>query len=188
MWGSPRRGSPRGTAVADLPRMSAFRAGIALALLGGLGVFQACSTAAPSRIASVPIQTINRKFLVPVILNEGLTATFLLDTGASTTVITPDLARRIGIDTSSRTALARARIASGQEVEVSMVRMPSIRVGSARIDNLNVAVYELPVIVSANPPTTVDGFLGVDFIGRFTMTVDPKAGTLTLRPHDPQTR
>jgi clan AA aspartic protease (TIGR02281 family) len=152
-----------------------------LALLSGLGPLQACSTAAPPRVASVPIQTINRKFLVPVVLNEGQTATFLLDTGASTTVITPDLARRLGIDTSSRTTLARARIASGQEVEVSMVRMTSIRVGSARLDNLNVAVYELPVIVNANPPITVDGFLGVDFIGRFTMIVDPAAGTLTLQ-------
>jgi len=66
--------------------------------------------------------------------------------------------------------------------------MTSIRVGSARIDNLNVAVYELPVIVNTNPPITVDGFLGVDFIGRFTMTVDPAAGTLTLQPHDPPTR
>src|SRR6266404_443354 len=147
-----------------------------------------CSTAAPSGVASVPIQTINRKFLVPVVLNEGQTATFLLDTGASTSVITPDLARRLGLDTSSRSTLGRARIASGQEVEVSMVRMTSIRVGSARIDNLNVAVYELPVIVNTNPPITVDGFLGVDFIGRFTMTVDPGAGTLTLQRHDPPTR
>ncbi len=183
MWGSPRRDSPRADVVPNLRRMSAVRAGIALALLSGLGVFQACSTAAPSRVASVPIQTINRKFLVPVVLNEGQTATFLLDTGASTSVITPDLARRLGLDTSSRTTLGRARIASGQEVEVSMVRMTSIRVGSARIDNLNVAVYE-----HANPPITVDGFLGVDFIGRFTMTVDPAAGTLTLLPHDPPTR
>ena len=188
MWGSLRRDSPRVDVVPDLTRMSAVRAGIALALLSGLGLLQACSTAAPSRVASVPIQTINRKFLVPVVLNEGQTATFLLDTGASTTVITPDLARRLGIDTSSRTTLARARIASGQEVEVSMVRMTSIRVGSARLDHLNVAVYELPVIVNANPPITVDGFLGVDFIGRFTMTVDPGAGTLTLHPHDPPTR
>ncbi len=184
MWGSPRRDSPRADVVPNLRRMSAVRAGIALALLSGLGVFQACSTAAPSRVASVPIQTINRKFLVPVVLNEGQTATFLLDTGASTSVITPDLARRLGLDTSSRTTLGRARIASGQEVEVSMVRMTSIRVGSAR----NVAVYELPVIVNTNPPITVDGFLGVDFIGRFTMTVDPAAGTLTLQPHDPPTR
>ena len=184
MWGSPRRDSPRADVVPNLPRMSAVRAGIALALLSGLGVFQACSTAAPSGVASVPIQTINRKFLVPVVLNEGQTATFLLDTGASTSVITPDLARRLGLDTSSRTT---GRIASGQAVEVSIVRMTSIRVGSARIDNLPVAVLELPVI-NTNPPITVDGFLGFDFIGRFTMTIDPGAGTLTLQPHDPPTR
>jgi hypothetical protein len=72
MWGSLRRDSPRVDVVPDLTRMSAVRA-----VLSGLGPLQACSTAAPSRLASVPIQTINRTFLVPVVLNEGQTATFL---------------------------------------------------------------------------------------------------------------
>src|SRR5258705_10054957 len=39
MWDSPRRDSPRADVVPNLPRMSAVRAGIALALLSGLGVF-----------------------------------------------------------------------------------------------------------------------------------------------------
>jgi clan AA aspartic protease (TIGR02281 family) len=167
-----------------------------LALGAGLAVFQAC--AAPispvghghpaSRGTAVSIRTVNNKFLVPVVLNEGQTATFLLDTGASTTVITPDMARRLGADVAPGAMKARARIASGQEVDVSMIQVRSIQIGSARIDNLTVAVYPLPVMTNTNPPITVDGFLGVDFIGRFTMIVDPVAGTLTLQLHDPPTR
>jgi len=30
----------------------------------------------------------------------------------------------------------------------------------------------------------VDGFLGADFVGRFAMTLDPRAGTLTLQLAD----
>jgi hypothetical protein len=76
-------------------------------------------------------------------------------------------------------------MASGQEVEVSLVRVKSLRVGLARIDNLAVAVYEIGVVDgNAKPPLVVDGFLGADFVGRFAMTLDPRAGTLTLQLAD----
>lgn len=133
------------------------------------------------RITSIPIQTINNRFLVPTVLNGTQRATFLLDTGANITVVTPQIARRAGLEVPSGAggSKSKARMASGQEVEVSLVRVKSIMVGSARIDNLQVAVYEIGVLDSA--PFAIDGFLGADFLGRFTMTVDPRAGTLTLQ-------
>jgi hypothetical protein len=57
--------------------------------------------------------------------------------------------------------------------------------GLARIDNLQVAVYEIGVLDStATPPLIVDGFLGADFLSRFTMTIDPHAGRLVLQLGD----
>ena len=163
--------------------------GTGAALLGGLVVFGACSTTTPSvlpppsRGTPVAIRTIRNKFLVPVVLNGAQPATFLLDTGASSTVITPALARRLGAEAASGTPKARARIASGQEVDVPLVRITSITIGSATVANLDVAVYELPAMdPSAKPPVTVDGFLGVDVIARFKMTLDPRGGTLTFQP------
>jgi predicted aspartyl protease len=138
-----------------------------------------------SRVTSVTIQTVNNRFLVPVVLNENQNATFLLDTGANITVVTPDTARRAGIELSGAAPKSKARMASGQEVEVSLVRVKSLRVGLARIDNLAVAVYEIGVVDgNAKPPLVVDGFLGADFVGRFAMTLDPRAGTLTLQLAD----
>ena len=76
-------------------------------------------------------------------------------------------------------------MASGQEVDVSLVRLKSMMVGSARIDNLQVAVYEIGILDStATPPLIVDGFLGADFLSRFTMTIDPQAGRLMLQLAD----
>jgi predicted aspartyl protease len=138
-----------------------------------------------SRVTSVTMQTINNRFLVPVVLNDTYRATFLLDTGANITVVTPQLARRAAIEVPAGASKSKARMASGQEVEVSLIRVKSIAVGSARIHNLQVAVYEIGVLDSAGtPPPTIDGFLGADFLGRFTMTVDPQAGKLTLQLGD----
>ena len=145
------------------------------------------SAAAPrsGRSTSVPMQTRNNRFLIPVVLNEKETATFLLDTGASITVITPDLARRAGIEIASGGMQSRARMASGQEVQVSVVRLKSIRIGLARMDNVGVALYELGVMDrTAQPPLVVDGLLGADVLGQFTTTIDPEAGRLTLQLHE----
>jgi predicted aspartyl protease len=131
------------------------------------------------------METRNNRFLVPVILNEKQAATFLLDTGASITVITPDVARRAGVEMPSAGLRSRARMASGQEVDVSVIRLKSIRIGMARVDNLGVALYELGVMDKvARPPLVVDGLLGADVLSRFTTIIDPAAGRLTLQLRD----
>ena len=160
-----------------------------------LSVLAGCSTATPdqelrrvrsaSRVTSVTIQTVDRKVLVPVVLNGNQPATFLLDTGANITVIMPTLANRLGAEQPLGGPKRKARITSGQDVEMSLIRVKSIGVGAARIDNFPVAVYDLPTLVpDATPPVLVEGLLGNDFVGLFTMTVDPRAGKLTLQLDD----
>jgi hypothetical protein len=139
------------------------------------------------RVSSVAIQTIGNRYLVPVVLNETHRATLLLDTGANITVISPELARRAGLEvpTGSGAARSKARMANGQEVDVALIRVKSMMVGAARVDNLQVAMYEIGVLDSTtSPPLTIDGFLGADFLGRFTMTIDPQASKLTLQLPD----
>jgi len=66
-----------------------------------------------------------------------------------------------------------------------LVNPANERNAEGSIDNLQVAMYELGVLDHrATPPLTVDGFLGADFLGRFTMTIDPERGTLTLQLTD----
>lgn len=140
-----------------------------------------------TRTTSIAIQAVNNRFLVPVLLNGTQPATFLLDTGANITVVSPQLARRAGVEalTGAGVSKSRARMASGQEVDVSLVRLKSLALGLARIDNLQVAVYEIGVLDhTATPPLTVDGFLGADVLSRFTVTIEPHAGRLLLQLPD----
>jgi len=72
-------------------------------------------------------------------------------------------------------------MASGQEVEVSVLRLNAIAVGAARLRNFSVVVYDIPAVAgSAGPAIRIDGLLGTDFLGRFKMTLDPGAETLTF--------
>jgi hypothetical protein len=190
--GDPRGYRKDGAIVNSVLRARWTRLGVGLVVLT---VLAGCSTTTPdqdqrlvrpaSRVTSVPIQTVQKKVLVPVVLNGNQTATLLLDTGTNFTVITPTLAKRVGGERPPGASTTKARIATGQLLDVSLIRLKSIGVGSARIDNFDVAVYDLPILVpGATPPITVDGLLGNDFVGLFTMTVDPRAGRLTLQLDD----
>jgi hypothetical protein len=44
------------------------------------------------------------------------------------------------------------------------------------------------VTSSAGPGIVVDGLLGIDFIGRFTTTLDPRNQTLIFQLDDPSPR
>lgn len=134
-----------------------------------------------SRQASVRLRTVNNKFLVPVVLNDVQAATFLLDTGANSTVVSPNLVRTLKLPPFPGAPKAKARMASGQEVEVSVVRLNTIAVGAARMNNVGAVVYDIPAVTgSAGPAIKIDGLLGTDFLAGFTMTLDPRAETLTF--------
>ena len=96
--------------------------------------------------STVPIQIVEKLVLAPATLNGSQGVTLLVDTGASVTVISP------------------------------AVRLRSIEVGSAGIQDLEVGVYNLYPDAAA----IVDGVLGGDFLGRFRMTVDDAARQLRL--------
>src|SRR6185295_16241933 len=116
---------------------------------------------------TVPIRMVNRKVLVPVVLNGAPPKIFILDTGANVTVVS------LGLEQVPGEARGTARMASGQEVEVTARRLASIAVGGARIDNFGVVIYDLAgVTQSVGSGIVVDGLLGIDFVGRFTTTID----------------
>jgi len=145
----------------------------------------AVATPPGSWSTSVPIRFTNNKFFVPVILNDRHQATLLLDTGTNFTLISPEMAQRAGLDFSAAGVQVKARIANGQEVQMPVVRLNSISVGTAKVVNFGVAVYAFTVRDYGGRPLAVDGLLGLDFLARFTMTVDPRAGTLRLELDQP---
>lgn len=129
--------------------------------------------------ASVKIQTRGPAILVPALVN-GVDATLLLDTGASFTIIRPDLARRAGIEPAWQAPRILATVTGGGQISIPLVRARSLGIRNAAVEAIDVGVYEaLPSFPD------VDGILGGNFLNHFRLTVDRQKRLLILVPSRP---
>jgi hypothetical protein len=123
----------------------------------------------------IPIRIVKNAIYVNATLNQKENVTLLLDTGATHTIITPGVAELLGINPKKDVPKAPIIIIGGKTIEVPFVSLLKIKVGDAVVNNLMVEVY------SAHPDVPlVDGFLGVNFLRHFTVTVDHQNRQLRL--------
>jgi len=113
------------------------------------------------------------QILVRAHVNGKGPLTLILDTGADTTLISPLALWKVGVST---IYAPRGEIqgATGK-ASVGAVRVDSIEIGEARVGPLTVIAHDAEL-------STGDGLLGRDFLNHFTVTVDSKAGIVTLAP------
>ena len=107
--------------------------------------------------------------LVPVRFsyrNTTVDAWMLMDTGASSTVISIDLANRLGIKPAN-TERRLSQVADGSVVQAFRTRVDYMAVGSKMKLNAEVAI--LP---SNGPGMGFDGLLGMNFLGDFPYRLD----------------
>jgi aspartyl protease family protein len=112
-------------------------------------------------------------WLADVRLNDSRTARFVVDTGASACVLSPELATALRIHPGARAETVPMQVVGGVTAG-RRVTIASVRVGDAEVENVDAVVH------SIGPG--IDGLLGNTFLGRFTVTLDPDRGVLVLRP------
>jgi hypothetical protein len=104
---------------------------------------------------------------------------FVLDTGAGITVITPELAARLGL---SGGGSGRAT-GSGGTVAVRTLALADVRVGKAEVHDVATAVIPLPLdLTYQGDYGRIDGVIGYSFLSHFAVTIDIKANRVTLSP------
>ena len=101
---------------------------------------------------------------------------FALDTGASTTAISPRLASRLDLSLATIPDMT----GGGGSITASASRIRSLRVGSSTAEGLDVAVTDALDIVSEAIGQTLDGILGYNFLSRYRVIVDYPNESLTL--------
>ena len=115
----------------------------------------------------IPLRLGPSHVLVQAVLNGQEPVTLLLDTGASHTLLTPAIARRLGLNPTADAPTKTLTSADGQFHTVPLVLCQTIAVGEAVVEQLPVGITD----VDPKAPA-VEGLLGVDFLARFTVTLD----------------
>lgn len=128
--------------------------------------------ATPPRTAKIRF-TPGQPIMVSARINDGGTATLMLDTGASVTVINPRVLTALGV--SSRGALRGSLRGVTGSTPVLLVTVQSIEVAGARFGPLHVVSHDADIGQG-------DGLLGRDFLDRFAVNIDNAAGIVTLIP------
>ena len=128
---------------------------------------------APPNKASVPFERQGQVVIVEATLNKKTAAKFVVDTGASYTMISSAIAKELDIDTEQNRRTAPFQTANGV-IQAPLVSLESINVGGMEIRNLTAAVHDVLA------DSKVAGLLGLNFLSNFRMDIDTQKGVLHL--------
>jgi len=123
--------------------------------------------------ASVPFQKRGTVVIVSATLNEKATAKFVVDTGASYTMISQATAKELEIDLEKKLPTIPFQTANGI-IQAPLVNLSSIDVGGLQVKDLTAAVHDV------FPDASISGLLGLNFLSNFRMDIDTQNGVLHL--------
>ena len=112
-------------------------------------------------------------WLTEVVINGAWTGPLLLDTGASVTLISPEVARSAGLTIGPDIPVAEVQGVAGR-TRGSVVTLTSLQVGDVEARGIRAIVVDLP--------SGLHGLLGNSFLARYSFTLDPRQGALRLQP------
>jgi clan AA aspartic protease (TIGR02281 family) len=128
---------------------------------------------APPKKASIPLEKHGQVAIIQATLNNKRSAKFVVDTGASYTLISSAFARELSIDVGQNPKTLPFQTANGL-IQAPVTNLESIMVGGLEIRNLPAAVHD------AVPDPEVAGLLGLNFLSNFRMDIDTQKGMLYL--------
>jgi len=108
--------------------------------------------------------------LAEVVLNGRVKQYFVVDTGASFTLINWNAARELGITVDENTPFIKASSAS-DVILTPLVTLNSVRVGNVEVENTEALIHNMP---------SYQGLLGNSFLNRFRVVIDSVNAKMTL--------
>ncbi len=114
--------------------------------------------------------------LVDVLVNAHRTYPFILDTGASQTVVSPNLAQQMKL---INTQLGPT-IGAGGKVQSSMGRLTSLTLGEAALENMMVVVADIFSALGQAVEASIDGILGYTFLREFKLEINYPSASLCV--------
>jgi hypothetical protein len=108
-----------------------------------------------------------RRIIIPVTFNESIEAPLLLDTGSPGLMISPRLAKRLGLLDESETLLKVMTGGIGGATPAILAVVDTVRVGDARAEFL-------PATITQIPSNEFEGLVGMDFMSTTASVLTPK--------------
>lgn len=127
--------------------------------------------AARSPREDVPLEKRDVGYVVRARINGRETCSLVLDTGASSTVLSPRLIARLGIPVQRDPGVV-LHTASG-EVQAGWAELETLEIGGNTVAPLRVVVHEAV--------RGADGLLGMNFLGAFHVEILSQGPTLRLK-------
>lgn len=132
----------------------------------------ALATAKPS--VRVPLQPYQSALMVEALLNNRVRGNFIVDTGATYTSISQEMAEQLG-DSITPIGTVRITTANGR-IEARKVLIAHINVNGVEAHDVEATVIDV------RPGSSFSGLLGLSFIRQFRLTIDPQEGLLVFQP------
>ncbi len=134
----------------------------------------------------VPFVMVAGQVIVPVRVDGGEEASFIVDSGAWRTFLPTEIGARLDVPAERRLPGIPSSGADGRPIEAEAVRVRSLRVGDVEVARPIVLVPAAAGGGGGNEAwslvTRARGVLGADFLRRFRVTIDFPRQEMTLEP------
>lgn len=139
-------------------------------------------TTLDSRLVILPATTMATYLVVEARWDKHGPYHFLIDTGASVTLVSPELAGRYGTkDPLAEAALVRVRSSQGETAMLSSTTLRRLELGGAEFENVPALVYDCTEFTS-HFGVKIDGILGFPLFRETLLTLDYPHSRVLLEP------
>jgi hypothetical protein len=111
---------------------------------------------------------------------------FIIDTGSSTTLVTPELAKRYGGRSHANQSPVRVLGANGQVKLLTPITLKRLELGAARFEGVQALVHDLADL-SNHLGVRIDGVLGFPLFRETLLTLDYRSSRVIITPHSVST-
>lgn len=135
-----------------------------------------------AKSAVLPAHIISNFFVVESKWDDGRTYRFIIDTGSTATLVTPDLAKRSGLkQTKAAPAKVHVRSANGSEIELEPVTLRRVTLGAAVFEQVPALIFDLAAL-SDHLGVHLDGVIGFPLFRDTILTMDYPGEQLIIAP------
>ena len=134
----------------------------------------------PRSSARIPFEIINNLIIVKVQVNNSKPLSFILDTGASSSVINESRAKELGLKLEG----GAEATTGGGSIEASFAKGVSLRLSGVELSGVTLAAIRLSGL-EAGFGQNVDGILGYEIFNRYVVEIDYISHTVVF--HEPKT-